>query len=96
MRVAESGSFAADEKVAGQCHLEAAGDGDAVHRSDQWLAQRRPPAARIARILERDPDLGDLLQVKPGAERGVGAGENHDRHVLVGVGSAHARAQGLA
>jgi hypothetical protein len=85
--VGEPGVLRRHEEVAGQRQLEPAGDRDAVDRADERLAVRWERAL----LLLGQHQVGgvitpgtQLLEVDPGREGGVGAGEDH--HVDLGVG----------
>ena len=86
-----------DEEVAVERHLETTGDRRAVHRADEQLRVRREraaerelaeavPAVRVVRavggLVERAPTVGELLEVDAGAERGIGAGQDHHVDVV--------------
>ena len=80
--VAEQRALRRDEEVAVERDLEAAGDRRPVDRPDQREAQRRDRPAAARGLGRRPPAAHDaagraeLLEVEPGAERGVGAGED--------------------
>ena len=81
-----------DEEVAAQSQLEPAGDGHAVDRPDDRLADERERTALLRRPVvvaegldRRSGARAQLLEVEPGAERGVGAGEDDDVDPVVAV-----------
>ena len=101
MGVGEAGAVGGNEEVAVERDLEAAGDRRAVHRADDRL-RRRWERARVgarcvaggARVGEGRTPGAQLLEVQPGAERGIGAGEDQHADVVVRVGVTHRGPQG--
>ena len=90
--IGERRPFGRDEEVAPQGQLEPAGDGDAVDRPDDRLADERERSALlwrpvvVAERLDRRAAPGaQLLEVEPGAEGGVGPGEDDDVDPVVAV-----------
>ena len=90
---ANRGSIGRDEEVAVERKLEAAGDGDAVDRSDDGFADLGNRAAaiggRVGHALAAALAAAELLQIESRAERGIGAGEDDDAHVVAIVALAH-------
>ena len=88
--VGEARPLGRDEEVAGEGQLEPAGDRDAVDGADHRRVHVREGAAGGARLAggrglaEGVAAGGELLEVDPGAERGVGAGED-DRGDVVAL-----------
>ena len=100
MGVGERGAFGRDEEVAGERELESAGDARAVDRADHRLAHLPERGeGRDRRVIGATHEVGrvlpELAQIQSGAERGIGAGEDHDVDVGVTVGGGQ-RGPGLA
>ena len=71
-------------QVATERELEAAGHGRPVDGAEQRLGER-PEREWGCVGVGGQPRATELLQVEPGAERRVGAGEDHHSHVGVGI-----------
>ncbi len=88
--VGEASPLRGDEEVAVERDLEAPGHGGAVHgRDDRRLVRRDHPdvLGRVGHALPLDRAVlaGEVLEVHPGAEGGVGAGQDHAADVVAPV-----------
>lgn len=89
MGVGEHRPLRGDEEVAAERHLQAAGERRAVDRGDDRGAHvgGRGDTTLRPKLLEvSQPVALGLLEIHAGAERRVGAGQDHDADVVVGIG----------
>ena len=97
MRVSKLGVFGCDEEVTVQCEFKTTSNGDAVNSADEWLRDLGERTAHTGGVhtavspctAEVASSVAQFLEVKSSTEGGVGACEDEDVHIVVGIGLLH-------